>query len=95
MIYFITQNNDYIKIGYTERSAELRLTELQIGNPHELELSLTRDGNEGDEKQYHSRFAAYYVRGEWFFLSSEIKAFIRLSKAEGVGVAFMPTASKR
>ena len=77
MIYFIGQGDDYVKIGYTKGSVAHRLTSIQTGNPHELKLLLTLEGGRKAEYSYHSTFAPYHVRGEWYHLSKEIAAFIK------------------
>ena len=77
MIYFITQGQDYVKIGYTEQAAGKRLTQLQVGNPCKLRLTLVIEGNEGAEDSLHGMYERYHVRGEWYHLCSEIQYYIK------------------
>ena len=77
MIYFITQTDEYVKIGYTTDNPEARLTAIQVGNPKQLTLALVISGGQTKEEALHIRFAPYSIRGEWFYLSHEIKGFIR------------------
>jgi len=70
-IYFITEEKELsTKIGFSS-SIELRLSELQIGNPRELWVSATIDGltlqsARSMEIYLHKRFQSYRIRGEWF-----------------------------
>ena len=70
-VYFITEEKELsTKIGFSS-SIELRLSELQIGNPRELWVSATIDGltlqsARSMESYLHRRFQAYRIRGEWF-----------------------------
>ena len=76
MIYFVTQGNEFVKIGYTANKPEKRLYNLQTGNPHKLVLSLVIHGNKGYEKALHDMFSAHSVHLEWFHLSNDIKVFM-------------------
>ena len=84
MIYFITQIDEYVKIGYTEDSPNQRLSALQIGNPKQLRLAYLLPGNKTKELKLHAKFAPYSVRGEWFYLSHEIKTYIRNNRKSDV-----------
>jgi hypothetical protein len=69
MIYFIQAGETGpIKIGYTEGAGtlETRFAALQGANAAELRLLATRFGSIEDERQFHRRFAAGRLRGEWF-----------------------------
>jgi len=84
MIYFITQNDQFVKIGYTKDSPEKRLTQLQVGNPIQLELEKVIHGGATKEADLHSLFGPYRERGEWYWLSREIRNYIRKQRAYGV-----------
>lgn len=56
MIYFITQDNEYVKIGKTTNNPESRLNELQTGNPVELKLWVSIPGDIEEERYLHSVF---------------------------------------
>jgi hypothetical protein len=67
----------YVKIGHAMNIAR-RLSELQKGCPLQLEVeaykwTLTP---EADEKALHDRFAALWVRGEWFAPDEELEQLI-------------------
>ena len=76
MIYFISDGNTFIKIGYTVNDVMSRLSSLQVGNPKELKIEMVIEGSEADEKALHDRFASYRYRGEWFYFVQEIKGYM-------------------
>lgn len=78
MIYFIQEKNDkeYVKIGVTTLRMDRRLTNLQVGNPRELEIVLVLRGMYDLEHKLHRYFAEEHVRGEWFRCSERLQAFI-------------------
>ena len=86
MIYFITQNNEYVKIGYTNDNPEMRLQNLQIGNPKPLVLCKVIYGGKAKETTLHTRFGAYHERGEWYWLSREIKRYIDSQPEYGIDI---------
>ena len=55
MIYFITQEDDYIKIGLANNPVS-RLSELQTGNPHKLTLWFSVNGGVEEERALHKAF---------------------------------------
>jgi hypothetical protein len=77
MIYFI-RSQEFVKIGYTD-DLNVRLPQLQTGNPHSLELLLIHPGDIKVERELHSAFAEFHYSNEWFTLSEEIKEFIETS----------------
>lgn len=66
-IYFITDGTA-VKIGWTNRKPERRLIALQLGNPRDLEIIATVDGDRDDEQWLHSFLSEFHLRGEWFDL---------------------------
>ena len=79
MIYFIMQDNQYVKIGYsgTDEGVNRRLSALQTGNPANLSLYSTEHGDEDRERQLHKRFKDSRIRGEWFNLTQDIRDHCR------------------
>jgi hypothetical protein len=57
----------FVKIGRTTGNAKARMLNLQCGQP--LELSLLGTWNGDFESDLHVHFDAYRVRGEWFDLT--------------------------
>lgn len=74
MIYFIQEDkqNGRIKIGYTSRNPEKRLSALQTGNPDKLVLLGTMKGDQRTERVLHKQLAQYNTSGEWFSPSREV-----------------------
>lgn len=73
MIYVIRAGgSSYYKIGYTSKdSASCRVKQLQTGNPLQLSVVLTFDGDESDEAYWQLYFAHKMTeaRNEWFELT--------------------------
>lgn len=71
-VYFIQSGGDRgpVKVGKS-RDVDVRLKELQVGNPEELEIKIVLVANSEKhalhmEKRFHRRFKKYHIRGEWF-----------------------------
>lgn len=82
-IYVINAcNTNYYKIGVTSHDPLKRLSQLQVGCPHNLQLmgtySIICENDVYDvEKHLHEVFSECRVRGEWFELSnSEDVAYV-------------------
>ena len=76
MIYFIrAKGTNYVKIGYSkdDYGVSQRLTALQTGNWHELELMFCFKGEFEEENFLHKFYDKYRVRGEWFDLTKVMK----------------------
>ena len=74
MVYFIRQDAA-VKIGYTKQ-IKYRLSELQVSNPNELTVLLLIKGGIKLEQELHKRFVDDKIRGEWYYLSDEVRDFI-------------------
>ena len=75
MVYFITHDDKYVKIGVAKNPAA-RIKELQTGNPIVLKLWLAFPGGVEEERLLHWWMSGQRVNGEWFLLSDEFKNFI-------------------
>jgi hypothetical protein len=75
-IYFIQSESGPIKIGYTDKAVQGRITALQTGNAEKLNLLAVADGGRHDETIIHKRFAKYRLNGEWFKPAQEIIDYI-------------------
>ena len=84
MIYFITQDNQFVKIGYTKNNPERRIISLQIGNPRPLQIEKVINGGKSAEDALHIRFADYHIRGEWYWLSDEIRQYINSQEGHSI-----------
>ena len=74
-IYFIGPLNGPIKIGYASR-LQFRLKELRLANAYPLEVWASVEAPPSQEREYHRRFAAHRLHGEWFTRTPEIEAEI-------------------
>ncbi len=75
LVYFIASANGPIKIGIAN-DIEQRLRGLQTANPVALRLLASRTGGRAQEQEYHKRFAAHRLHGEWFDQHPDILAEI-------------------
>ncbi|HCJ55268.1 MULTISPECIES: GIY-YIG nuclease family protein [Glutamicibacter] len=77
MTVYLISEGDYLKIGYTSRSVEYRIKELQTGSPRDIRLvSLLPGADANVERELHKKFAHLRIRnnGEWFSASPMIEA---------------------
>jgi hypothetical protein len=66
-IYFIQEGTSGpIKIGFTAKNLQKRLSSVQISNPRQLVMIAAIPGCRKDECILHHKFAKAYIRGEWF-----------------------------
>lgn len=80
-VYFI-RSPQGIKIGMSN-NPEGRLRVLQTGHTEPLELLAFTEGGKDLEREYHTRFAAHRLAGEWFAPHPDI-----LAEIERVGFPF-------
>lgn len=81
MIYLIiTEDKQYLKIGYTDSNVEKRLHQLQAGCPMELLVLETFQGTIQDEKYLHYICREHHVRREWFKFSEQLLELIHSDK---------------
>ena len=65
MIYLIKcSKTKSCKIGFTNKEPLKRLGALQTGNPYELELITTINGEQDLEKELHLKFNHLKLKGE-------------------------------
>lgn len=70
-IYFVEAANGPIKIGFTS-FLEHRLRSLRYQCPVALTLRAFIGGDRKAEREYHARFSAHRLHGEWFSPHEEI-----------------------
>lgn len=63
-----------IKIGFTSKPPQSRLSGLQVGSPVKLRLIGLLEGNR--EHELHSRFGKHRLHGEWFHEHHDLVQFI-------------------
>ena len=71
MIYLISHEYQFVKIGYT-KNINKRLSQLQVSSPVKLEVLHLRDGNTILEKELHVLFKDLRTSGEWFHFDASI-----------------------
>ena len=74
-IYFIQAEHGAIKIGVATDPVK-RLRTLQTGSPVKLTLRAVTEGGALAEEQYHYKFMAHRLHGEWFDPHPDILAEI-------------------
>lgn len=81
-LYFIQSSDDGpIKIGITGLPIRKRMKALQTAHPFQLHLRALIKAEGMRETEYHARFAAHRLHGEWFVAAPEILAEIDRLKA--------------
>lgn len=82
-VYFIAGENTPIKIGFSNQPHE-RLAILQTAHWCRLSIVAKVEGSLAVEADYHRRFAAHRLHGEWFATHPDILAEIERINARGV-----------
>lgn len=81
VVYFVQAECGLIKIG-TTADIEWRMKSLRGQSPVPLTLLATVPGRRTEEHEFHRRFAAHRLHGEWFKRCPEIEAeIVRLGGA--------------
>ena len=75
MIYFIAQNNNTIKIGYSQ-DIKKRIKSLKTASPYPLLLLGYIDGDREMEKYLHEKFKKLHMEREWFNVSEESREIL-------------------
>nr|WP_255672833.1 GIY-YIG nuclease family protein [Glycomyces amatae] len=94
---YLLSDGDYLKIGYTSRSIEARIRELQTGSPRPIQLLGTIPNAGMDvERELQAKFANLRIRsnGEWFMASPAIEAEFR-KRREAFDAEFRNEQEKR
>lgn len=74
---YVVGFDNYVKIG-TAIDVDKRLCAIQTSVPVLLKIyAIIPHADRGRERELHRRFRKDRLGGEWFWLSSEVKAFIR------------------
>lgn len=70
---YIIGHGEFWKCGFTRRSPEQRLKEMQIGNPNELKILsswIVQDCILG-ERFSQNRLKEFHLRGEWYMANED------------------------
>lgn len=80
MVYFAQEvdNPDLVKIGHVKgdkdrAAASKRLSQLQVGNPRQLQIVALRKGTREDERSIHWECSKHHHRGEWFRMEGVVR----------------------
>jgi hypothetical protein len=77
-IYFLQVGADGpIKIGFTISDVKRRVRAHQTGSPHILRWIGVYEGSRQDELHAHRLLQNSSLRGEWFYPTTEVLAFVR------------------
>ena len=71
MVYLISHEDKYLKIGHTN-DINNRFSQLQVATPIKLKMIHLIKGDVNLEKELHNRFKELRVSGEWFVYDDEI-----------------------
>ena len=72
---YAARSGDLVKLGFTSRSPEKRIQQLQTAQGLPLELVALRKGTRDDERRLHEAMRRARVRGEWFDARDPLVAF--------------------
>ncbi len=76
-VYFIVCiDSGRCKIGFTKHNVAKRLKTLQTGSSGELTLLAKHPGSIDTERALHERFAMDRIKGEWFHVSDDLRAYM-------------------
>lgn len=86
-IYFLQRGEDgLIKIGFTDRNARRRRSEVQVGCPEKIRVLAEVLGTLDEEQALHKQFESARVRGEWFEPVPELLELINAIVFDGVSI---------
>lgn len=84
VVYFISavgKPRHPVKIGKSTTAAIVgRLSSIQTGYPHPLEFQFVCEGGHEAEREMHSIFKEYRMRGEWFRCGKHLADFLRIAR---------------
>jgi predicted GIY-YIG superfamily endonuclease len=76
-IYILQVGTDGpVKIGYTKSDVKRRVRAHQAGSPHILRWIGSYSGTRADELNAHRLLQNSALRGEWFYPTKEVLAFV-------------------
>lgn len=82
-VYFLQVSTDGpIKIGFTVSIVRRRLRSIQVGSPHILRWIGYFEGTRTDERNAHKLLQNSSLRGEWFYPTTEVLAFVKSKSVE-------------
>lgn len=88
-VYFVSYQNGPIKIGKA-KNISARMSGLQTGSPHKLELMGVMKGREGLERSLHYKFSDLRMSGEWFERKDRLLTFIEKNSSDPASLFYKP-----
>ena len=78
LVYFISDGSN-VKIGATKNKLKKRFDSLQVGNARKLSLLAVHFTDQPfiTEADYHRRYSAFRMQGEWFRINKYLITWIR------------------
>lgn len=87
-VYWISSDPpEPVKVGWTAKHPEIRIGNLQLGNPRILRVLGSIEGPKELESACHEALAGYRHRGEWFERDAALDLLIELGTGDALGVA--------
>jgi len=83
MIYFLKDENNYVKIGFSTNVIR-RIYSLRTSSPYKTEVLLIIKGDYEQEQELHKKFKDSFHSGEWFLFSKEIESFINNNQKDSL-----------
>ncbi|HVX77583.1 MAG TPA: GIY-YIG nuclease family protein, partial [Bradyrhizobium sp.] len=80
---YIIRAGEFAKIGKSDAWRD-RVDTMQTGSPYTIVPLLVLRAPPVLERQLHRLFAEDHFRGEWFYLSEDIRAFVRKNRTKCV-----------
>jgi hypothetical protein len=78
VVYFLqVEGSGPVKIGTTIGNVHLRVQSLQQASPYELRWIGYFPGGRTEEKAAHQLLSGSRLRGEWFYPTAEVVAFVK------------------
>lgn len=77
LVYFAEIAQGPIKIGWSAKPAEKRISELQVGCPWQIHLIGSVPGQIRHERALHNRYPFSRMKGEWFQRTAGLEADIK------------------
>ncbi len=65
-----------VKIGWTSGCVTARMRAIQQSSPYEIKWLGVAELPKSSEKDAHKTLAAYHLRGEWFYPTPDVMAFV-------------------
>lgn len=94
-VYFV-RVSDTVKIGFSARAdVSQRLREIKASSPYGLRLIHTVKGTLATEREFHEKFSATRIAGEWFRLTGTLKEWLSGVCQLDKGELLAPRVEKR